>query len=232
MRGQKKVKNRVETSGKTLSSFFSSLLSLSTRKKNGHASKAAQSRAADVPPAGTGQGAGEREREQQRARMARRRRSKQIALNLAADVFSSPLSTSTRLFFNLDLPPRNEKKTDPTNRRPHHRRLLGHLPPWHARTLSLFQGTGLRLRLRQEVYRSHSVRHRAIPGEGARGRGQRGRGRRWGLLEFDSWEREREDDEREGAKRERQRERDRTKNTSTFVKSKNKHSPLPFPSFF
>ena len=73
--------------------------------------------------------------------------------------------------------PRKTKKNslqDPTNRRPHHRRLLGHLPPRDAGTLPFLERAGLRVRVRQEIHRGDAVRYRAVPVEGAGGRGRRG----------------------------------------------------------
>jgi hypothetical protein len=85
------------------------------------------------------------------------------SLNLDPPLFSTPT-------------PQNEKNSlqDPTNRRPHHRRLLGHLPPRDAGTLPFLERAGLRVRVRQEIHRGDAVRYRAVPVEGAGGRGRRG----------------------------------------------------------
>ena len=101
-----------------------------------------------------------------------RDRSSQIA-RMAADCF---------FFFFLNLlPPPPKKKTrkttkDPTNRRPHHGRLLGHLHHRDSGTLLLLEGVRVHVGVRQEVHRDDAVRHRQVPVKGPGGRGRRRRG--------------------------------------------------------
>ena len=178
---KKKSKKKKETRRKqTNKKNFFSLLS-SNQNGDGDSSQAPFSRAPGVSPAGTGQGAGEQvpavlgKVEKRPPRKARDRK--------LADRFDWPPMVFPSFFSQPRPPsqtPSKKKKNlktlkDPTNRRPHHRRLLGHLHHRDPRPLLLLQGIGVHVRVRQEVHRDDAVCDREVPVQGEGGRGRRRR---------------------------------------------------------